>query len=288
MNYLTEEPIQLLDALRKMYPDSSNKSLRDMLKNRRVSVDDRVVIRADFALEPGQQVSVGVVHRRLFKGVRIIYEDRSLIAINKPAKLLSVPLDSRNSAHALGILHDYFHTDQIYAVHRLDREASGVMIFARGKQSATRLGEMFTNHDLNRVYTAIVQGELNPDQGSWKSYLEELESYRVRVTNEKEGKEAITHFTVIRRSKNFTFLRLTLETGKKHQIRVHCTDAGHPIAGDKMYGPPSCNPISRMCLHASLLEFVHPFTGKKMSFSAPLPTAFVKLGLKRDNPNGRK
>ncbi|NGX55502.1 MAG: Ribosomal large subunit pseudouridine synthase D [Chlamydiae bacterium] len=281
-NYLTEEPIKLLDALRKIYPDSSNKSLRDMLKNRRVSVDDRVNIRADFALESGQQVSVGVVQRRLYKGVRIIYEDRSLIAINKPAKLLSVPLDSRNSSHALGILHDYFHTDQIYAVHRIDREASGVMIFARGKQSATRLGEMFSSHDLNRVYTAIVQGDLRPDQGTWKSYLQEMESYEVRTSDEKHGREAITHYNVIRRSKNFTFLKLTLETGRKHQIRVHCREAAHPIAGDKMYGPPSCNPISRMCLHASLLEFVHPFTGKKMSFSAPLPTAFVKLGLIRD------
>ena len=131
--------------------------------------------------------------------------------------------------------------------------------------------------DSKGVY--YVKGNIKQDSGTWESNLIELENYSVKSTcNKNEGKLAITYYNVQRRSKNFSFLKLTLKTGRKHQIRVHCKESGHPIVGDKRYGLFSCNPISRLCLHAFLLRFVHPFTGKKMNFTSPLPEAFSRLG----------
>jgi len=279
MHYIVENPITLLEVLNLLYADSSNKTLRDMLKHGRVTVDDQVVVKASTIVEKGQNVRVGEVVRKVADRMKIIYDDRNLIVIDKAEGLLSVPLDAKDSTNALELLKDYFHTDEIYAVHRLDKESSGVMVFARGKKSAIFLNEKFKNHDLKRVYLAIVQGNLKESEGTWTSFLHEVNSYKVfPTTDESEGREAITHYRVVRRSKNFSFLELTLETGRKHQIRVHCNQAGHPIAGDRLYGVKSCNPILRMCLHSSVLEVEHPLTNKLMRFVAPTPRAFSRLG----------
>jgi tRNA pseudouridine32 synthase/23S rRNA pseudouridine746 synthase/23S rRNA pseudouridine1911/1915/1917 synthase len=241
-------------------------------------VDQERAVRANLSLQQGQVVSVIQLPRSLSYDLKILYEDRYLIVIDKPANLLSVPLDEGEAPNALKCLQDHCHTEHIYAVHRLDREVSGVMLFARGKRSATLLSAMFREHALTRIYCAVVQGSVQEDHGKWESLLVEAESYKVYTTEDEErGARAITHYSVVRRSKNFTFMHLSLETGKKHQIRVHCSKANHPIIGDKMYGDRKCNPLSRIGLHSSQLEFVHPFTNKKMRFSAPLPAAFSKL-----------
>jgi len=271
--------MKALDALKQLYPDSSRRTLQNWLRAGRFSIDGVALKRENAELSEGQVLSSQESCRpQLISGLKILYEDRYLIAIDKSVGLLSVPLDNEFSKrHALGLLREHYQTDQIFAVHRIDRETSGCLLFARGKESEERLKKLFEKHDLTREYFAIVEGRMNVQSGTWTSRLLELESLHVVETDAEEGRDAITHFTVVRRSQKYTYLKLCLETGRKHQIRVHCKTAGHPILGDERYGSTE-NPIRRMCLHALNLEVVHPFTSKKMAFHAPLPRIFNRLG----------
>jgi len=269
--------MSVLEALRELYPESSRRTLQTWLKRGRFQVDGTPLKREDVELVEGQVLQA----KETFKtpkvpGLKILYEDRHLIVIDKPVGLLSVPLDEGGAKrHALGLLRHHSGTDQIFAVHRIDRETSGILLFARGKEAETKFDELFEKHAILREYFAIVEGPLKERSGTWKSHLLELPSYR--VVESPEGKPATTHFTVIRRSKKYTYLKLQLETGRKHQIRVQCQQAGHPVVGDYRYGAVE-NPLKRLCLHACTLGFKHPFTGKEVKFSSPLPRIFEALG----------
>lgn len=277
MEYTVPFPTNALEALRKIYPDSSRRTLQNWLKNGRFRVDGKPLKREDILLTDGQIIEA----KETFKtpkvpGLKILYEDRYLIVIDKPVGLLSVPLDEGHTKrHALGLLRQHCETEQIFAVHRIDRETSGILMFARGKDSEERFDVLFEQHDILREYYAIVEGRLKTREGTWQSHLLELPSYQ--VIDSPEGKEAITHYKVIRRSTKYTYLKLQLETGRKHQIRVHCQMAGHPVVGDQRYGAVE-NPLKRLCLHACTLGFKHPFTGKEVMFSSPLPGIFQALG----------
>ena len=278
MKYLVPSPMKALDAIRHIFPDSSRRTLQNWIKAGRFLVDGAPLQREDTELAAGQIICAQQSCRpQLIPGLKVLYEDRYLIAIEKPVGLLSVPLDEGlTKRHALGMLRDHFQSDQIFAVHRIDRETSGCLLFARGKEAEERLKLLFEKHDLTREYFAIVEGRMKTGSGIWKSRLLELESYQ--VVESEEGKEAITHYTVLRHSPKYTYLKLTLETGRKHQIRVHCSTAGYPVLGDARYGS-SENPIRRLCLHAWLLELSHPFIKhKKVTIRSPLPVAFKKLG----------
>lgn len=277
MEYTATAPTPLLEALRKLYPDSSRRTLQNWLQAGRFSVNGKVVKRENISLQARDVVSAQETFRKpKVPGVPILFEDRYLIAIDKPEGLLSMPLDDGEpKKNALELLRDYYETDQIFAVHRIDRETSGVLLFARGKQSAEKLGELFEAHDLNRRYSAIVEGNLKEDKGTWECPL--LEMPNLSVVESVDGKMAITHFEVYRRSTKYTYLNLTLETGKKHQIRVHCKRAGHPVVGDKRYGSKE-NPLKRLCLHARSIELVHPFTKKVLYIESPLHKSFQVLG----------
>jgi 23S rRNA pseudouridine1911/1915/1917 synthase len=279
MKQTIQEEAKLLDILSDLFPDSSKRTLRNMLKARRVKVDGRLVMKADTLISPEQEVSVGRITRKVCAGVGLLYEDQDILVINKAEGLLSVPLDDGNEESLLEILREHYKSQQIYPLHRIDRGTSGVMVFAKGKVCTEKLEKMFREHDFEREYLAVVVGSLREDKGTWTSHLVEDSKHYVSSTKvPREGRLSTTHFTVLRRSRNFSYLRLKLETGRKHQIRVHSKEAGHPVAGDKRYGSPQCDPISRMALHASFLSFLHPITGKKMSFSAPLPGIFARLG----------
>lgn len=277
MEYIVPIDMLLSAALGQLYPDSSRRTLQTWLKNGRFRLDGRQISREDTPLIKGQKLIV----QETFKapkvpGLKILYEDRHMVVIDKPVGLLSVPLDDGHTKrHALGLLREHCGTDQIFAVHRIDRETSGILLFARGKQSENRFDILFENHDILREYYAIVEGRVKESEGSWESKLLELPS--LHVIDSPEGKDAITHYTVIRRSTKYTYLKLMLETGRKHQIRVHCQMAGHPIVGDQRYGANE-NPLKRLCLHACTLGFKHPFTGKDVKFSSPLPGIFQALG----------
>ena len=267
----------LREALACLYPDSSRRTLQNWLHAGRFALDGKRLAREDTPLEVGQVLSSKTTcSAPKIPGLRILFEDRHLIAVEKPAGLLSVPLDEGDGPrHALGLLREGLQTPGIYAVHRIDRDVSGVLLFARGKLSEERLKVLFEKHDLHRQYFAIVEGKMKEDEGTWKSRLSELSTYD--VVPSPEGREAITHFKVLRRSTKFSYLRVVLETGRKHQIRVHCQMAGHPILGDDRYGARE-NPIKRICLHAERLELVHPFTGRPLVFTSNVPGSFKVLG----------
>lgn len=277
MKYTIPKEMTLLEALKTFFPDSSRRTLSQWMEYGRVFIDGTALKKANTPVNAGQELHVGEKEQAVYyKGINILFQDRHLIVIDKPTSLLSVASEQSKEEHALHFLREHFKTNGIFAVHRLDRETSGVLLFARGSASEEYFDGLFERHDLTRQYFAIVEGRLKEDKGTWVSYLTETENFNVITTDEENGRQAITHFEVIRRSKKFTYLKLELETGRKHQIRVHCSAAGHPVVGDKRYGS-SLNPIGRLGLHAALLRFKHPITKKEMEFTSPLPKAFAKL-----------
>lgn len=276
MKYKALTDLPLLDILIQVSPKSSKTTLRSWVKEGRVQVDGLLVKNSNVVVLEGQLVTVGQQKKILKEGIKILYEDKDFVVIDKPATLLSVSTAFEKKETAHGILKDHYYPRRVFVVHRLDQDTSGVMVFALNQHACEQMKDIFEAHDIERSYTAAVEGAFN-GAGTWKSYLYEDESYTVHSTsNPDEGEEAITHYQTIRSSKRYSLLHLTLETGKKNQIRVHCRDAGHPIAGDKKYGGHA-SPIKRLCLHAHLLCFTHPFTKKKLRFESPVPENFYQL-----------
>ncbi|MFN0065184.1 MAG: RluA family pseudouridine synthase [Chlamydiales bacterium] len=264
----------LFEALIARYPDSSKRTLRNWLKWGRVLHNGRPETKANLTLEESDTVALKERENAPL-GIPILYRDDHILVIDKPAGLLSVP--AANAEHsALSLLCAYYHTTSLYPVHRIDQGTSGVLLFARNKEIQRRLGPLFTEHSIDREYIAIVEGRMIQQKGTWQSYLKELDSYNVIETDPTEGRIATTHFELLRYSKNYSYIKLKIDTGRKHQIRVHCKKAGHPILGDKRYGLPS--KATRLFLHSYLLRFTHPVTKKIMSFIAPPPQPFKKLG----------
>ena len=197
--------------------------------------------------------------------------------VYKPEGLLSVATDSDLTISAHEILKRRTDGRMVYPVQRLDRETSGIMVFAYSEKARDGLKKLFHDHTIDREYSAIVEGVLKEKKGSWESYLKEDNNYVVKSTSSPEqGKWSVTHYEVLAETKTHSLMRFRLETGRKNQIRVHCKEAGHPIAGDKKYGAAT-NPASRLCLHACKLGFVHPVTELPLLFEVPLPEAFHKV-----------
>jgi len=283
MKYKATKNTTLLEALAIIAPDCSKTTLRCWLKNERVEVDGVVQKIAGTNIRADQEIIVHDKAKLTEAGdIRIIYEDQHIIAIEKPSGMLSVATAFETTKTAHSFLKKHFRPKKIYVVHRLDQDTSGVMIFALSEEAYIELKKMFELHLLERAYTAIIEGRLHDLRGTWESYLIEDDNYVVRETDdETEGRLAITHYDVMKTSKNYSALSLHLETGRKNQIRVHCQNAGYPIVGDKKYGS-RINPIKRLCLHAHLLAFEHPITRKKMRFESPVPEEFKKLDLYRN------
>lgn len=276
MEYEIKAPILVIEAAQKLFPDSSKRTLRAWIKNGRFWIEGKPPLFEKTLLQKGEKLLCKEAFRPPRKiGFDILYEERYFIVIDKPVGLLSVPLEGeKEGKNALSLLRKHFQSEQIFAVHRLDQKTSGVLLFARGKEAEKRFRKLFEKRQILKEYHAIVEGNLREDKGTWESRLLELPSYR--VIEAPQGKRAITHFTTLKRSDRYSYLKLQLETGKKHQIRVQCQTYGHPVVGDKLYGS-NANPIQRLGLHAHTLGVTHPFTGKNLLFSSPLPESFKKF-----------
>lgn len=277
MKLISQNDSPLLDCLAVLAPDSSKSTLRSWIKEGRVTIDGSTAKRPDDQVLKGQTVALGQKAHFAEGKVRILYEDRHLVAIEKPEGLLSVSTAFDKSDNAFSLLKRHYHPRKVYVVHRLDQDTSGVMVFALSEEGFEGLKDLFERHDIHRAYYAVVEGNLSVAKGTWQSYLYEDARYHVHATDDPEkGALAITHFHTEKSTPRYSLLKLTLETGKKNQIRVHCLQAGCPVVGDKKYGAIT-DPANRLCLHAGVLEFVHPVTGKAMKFSSPLPESFNKL-----------
>jgi tRNA pseudouridine32 synthase/23S rRNA pseudouridine746 synthase/23S rRNA pseudouridine1911/1915/1917 synthase len=265
----------LLDALAAIAPESSKNTLRSWIDQGRIKVDGQIVTVAKSLVAIGQLLELGTKSVFLDHGIEVLFEDRDIIVIDKPVGLLSVATESGRELSAHEILKRRFHTQRVFPVHRLDRETSGVMLFAYSEEARDRLKEDFASHNLVREYIAIIKDRCAQNSGTWESYLFDDANYNVRQTDDPQrGQLAITHYEVISRSARHSALRLRLETGRKNQIRVHCQSAGHSILGDKKYGGAFAK---RLFLHARLLEITHPVKGKKLSFTSPIPPLFLKI-----------
>jgi len=277
MAYNSPKEQPLIEALAAMFPDSSKRTLRSWLKAERVAIDGMVEKFGSAPVKKGQIISLSDKKKRLEEEVEILYDDGAIVAINKPEGLLSVASESETRRTAHAVLKRHFRPRRVHVVHRLDRETSGVMLFALNEKTRDELKTIFEKHAITRKYAAIVEGRPSPKEGSWRSYLVEDANYYVHETEDKNrGELAISHYKTMGRSKKLSLLEVTLETGKKNQIRVHCQSAGHPVVGDAKYGSKS-NPVKRLCLHAHTLYLTHPETGKKLRFHAPIPQPFNQL-----------
>lgn len=277
MRTTAQENEPLLNILTKLAPDSSKTTLRSWIKEGRVSVDEQVIKRGDHVVSKGQQVAINNKKNFAERKLHIIYEDSHLVAIEKPEGLLSVATTFEKDETAHSILKKHYHPRKVQVVHRIDQDTSGVMLFALSDQGYDGLKALFESHDIERSYCAIVEGHITPTKGTWQSYVYEDANYMVHSTKDPEkGSIAITHYRVSSVSPRYSRLILTLETGRKNQIRVHCKDCGHSIVGDKKYGSTT-DPVRRLCLHAASLAFMHPVTGKKLEFNSPTPESFQKL-----------
>ncbi|MBJ7450090.1 MAG: RluA family pseudouridine synthase [Parachlamydiales bacterium] len=265
----------LIDVLATFFPDSSKRTLNTWIKVGRILIGTKKARRGDQEVAAGVSIQVQPATMSTHRGLKILYSDRSMIAIDKPTGLLSVPQELPGLTSALCELRKHFNTENIHAVHRIDRETSGVLLFARGIQAREALKELFAAHTITRQYIALVGGVVEQNEGTWESRLIELPNFIVKETHDpQEGRHAITHYKVLERYEERTLLELNLETGRKHQIRVHAANAGHPVVGDeRYYGYPA----RRLYLHAKILTFIHPFTKKKMQFSSPVPKLFYRL-----------
>lgn len=277
-------PQTLLDALQSLFPDSSRTTLRQMLQNDRVRVNGAPERDAKREIGGDDRVTVAEKSDRIDPRVRILYEDADLIVVNKAERLLTVPTDEVLYESAESFLNTYLGAKpgepRVHHVHRLDRDTSGVLVFAKNTHVREKLQDQFTQHKAERVYVAIVYGKLRESTGTFRSFLAEDRELRVRtVADAREGKEAITHYRVIASGRRWSMVEATLETGRRNQIRVHFAEAGHPVAGDTMYGRGREEDLGRLALHAKTLAFIHPRTGKKITFTAEVPKIFREVKL---------
>jgi 23S rRNA pseudouridine1911/1915/1917 synthase len=243
-------------------------------------VNGKVITQFDHALKPGDTVRIrpkgmAAPETKLAGGIRIRHEDADILVIEKPAGLLSIASPSEEEKTAYAFLTNHVRLgnprvrERVWVVHRLDRETSGLMIFAKNEPAKVALQEGWDA--VEKKYLAVVEGAPSSDAGKFDSHLDESNPLKVYVANEgPETRHAITRYRVTKKGNATTLIELTLETGRRHQIRVQLADAGCPIVGDKKYGAET-NPIKRIALHASTLRFPHPVTREVMRFDSALP-----------------
>jgi len=219
--------------------------------------------------------------RNLPLGMTIIHEDRDILVVNKPSGLLTMGTDSQKERTAYFMLTDYIRKGatksklRIFIVHRLDRDTSGVLLFAKNEEAKKYLQENWEGNQ--KQYLAIVHGHCREKSGTVESYLIESSALMVYATNDRvKGRLASTSYRVVKEVEGFSLLLVTPHTGRKNQIRVHLADLGHPIVGDKKYGVEK-DGFKRLALHAASLTFTHPFRKELCTFSAPPPGWFGKL-----------
>jgi RluA family pseudouridine synthase len=274
--------VLLLDKLAILFPESSRTTLRQMLQHGRVRVNGEVEKDAKRTLRAEDVVDVTdkKTARLLPPDLTLLHEDRDVLVVLKANGLLTVATVREKDTTAQAYLNHYLGArgeDRVHVVHRLDRETSGVLVFAKTFHAREALKEQFAEHSVDRVYIAVIEGTLPETRGSFRSRLLERRDLRmVSVKAHKDAKHAVTHYRTIEKNAKYSMLEVTLETGRKNQIRAHLSEAGHPIVGDQFYGS-NVNPLGRLGLHAKLLGFTHPTTGERLKFEAPIPRVFRNL-----------
>ena len=281
--FVVREPMQMMDFIMKQMSGISRNKAKSILAGRGVTVNKKVTTLYDYELKPGMMVRISK-HKRSTelnsKYITIVYEDKHLIVIEKKPGILSMA-GSASQFCVKTILDEYFTRRHFkctaHVVHRLDRDTSGLMIYAKSMEAEQILEENWQDIVTDRRYVAIVSGHVEREGGTVESWLKDNKAFVTYSSpTDNGGKLAITHYRTIKAEEHYSLLELKLETGRKNQIRVHMQDIGHPVVGDEKYGN-GFSPIGRMALHAYRLNFYHPITNEFMEFETPYPTPFLKL-----------
>lgn len=277
-----DKPLQefLLDSME----NTSRTKIKSTLQGRGVKVNGKVITQFDYPLSCGMKVAVSrsKQNAEMFKNryIKIVYEDRYIVVVEKNVGILSMAA-GHSSLNVKTVLDSYFKTSRqkctAHVVHRLDRDTSGLMIYAKDMQTEQILEHEWHDIVYDRRYVAVVSGEMEDDYGTMTSWLKDNKAYITYSSPyDNGGKYAVTHFHTLDRTTDHSLVEFRLETGRKNQIRVHSADMGHPVCGDIKYGNGD-DPIGRLCLHAYVLCFYHPITRRRMEFETPIPVNFRKL-----------
>lgn len=290
---IQEDQLMRLDKyLSKQFPEQTRSYLQKLIKEGQVLVNGKLV-KSGFQLSKGDEVSVNIPEPKELDvepqkmDLDIVYEDEDVILINKPKGMVVHPAPGHTTDTLVnGLL--YHCKDNLSGingvarpgiVHRIDRDTTGILIVCKNDLSHNSIAAQLKEHSINRRYRALVHGNLKTDEGTVEGPIGRHPVDRKKMAiNERNGKPAVTHYKVLERFGNYTFIECVLETGRTHQIRVHMSSIGHPLVGDEVYGPVKCPfKLQGQCLHAMVLGFVHPRTEEYMEFSAELPEYFESL-----------
>lgn len=271
----------LLAYIMKCLNGISRTKAKAVLSGGGVRVEGQNTTQHDLLLEAGQRVEISKSKPRAVlrnRYVRLVYEDRHLLVIDKAAGILSMPTP-HHTFSVKAVLDDYLQKSHrkctAHVAHRLDRDTSGLMVYAKTMEAERILEEHWHEIVSDRRYVAVVSGRMEQRSGTVESWLKETKAFFTYSSHEPgDGKYALTHFKLLRRDNAHSMVELRLETGRKNQIRVHMQDLGHPVCGDPKYGGADDNPCRRLALHAFRLHFRHPITGEPLRFDTPTPQAF--------------
>ncbi len=280
---VVKEESTLLPFLFQLLSEQSKSSVKALLTHRQILVNGNVTTQFNTPLVPGDEVMVSYERGKVELNnplLHIVWEDDDLIVVNKKNGLLSVSNARVKERTAYHILSDYVKKtnprNKIFVLHRLDRDTSGLMMFAKNQRVQKSLQSNWNSAITQRTYVAVVEGRPEKDSDLIVSNLVENAKMQVYVTTEGDGKEAITRYHVTHSNGRYSLLELDLETGRKNQIRAQMQSIGHSIAGDYKYGAET-DPAGRLMLHARRLYFIHPTTGEEMRFDTRIPDTFISL-----------
>lgn len=283
LTFKVVEPVQLIVfVMEKMHGMSRNRA-KALISNRVVLVNNTITTHPLAELKPGDMVQLDrSKHKKSFhcKELDIVFEDPYLFIIDKHPGLLSMSNNSRQQT-VQTVLNRYLEKgggrNTSHLVHRLDRDTSGLMVYAKDVQTQQSLINGWQQLVSDRRYLALVEGEFQQTRGRIQSWLTEDKKFVTHSSPvDNGGKYAVTHYNVLASSNGYSLVECELETGRKNQIRVHMADLGHPVVGDRKYGSDE-DPMRRLGLHAYMLCFTHPVTGKHLRFETPVPYCFEKL-----------
>ncbi|MCI5583284.1 MAG: RluA family pseudouridine synthase [Anaeroplasma sp.] len=271
---------------------TSRNNVKNLLTNHYILVNGSVATQHNLMLAKDDEVKISkrpireegkpktkVTPKNRYYSINIIYEDDDFIAIDKPSGLLSVESDKDSIcaySYVLRYLQSKNKTLRPYVLHRIDKETSGVLVFAKNVKIHSMLRLNWNEYVKVREYMAVVEGKMDKKSDTIVSFLKENQNNLVYSTNDPSGQKAITHYHVVHENQNYSLLKVLIDTGRKNQIRVHMHDLNHPIVKDEKYGYTK-NPLNRLGLHASRLEFIHPVTKELISLVAPTPRIFYGL-----------
>lgn len=277
-------PGELLEFLFAAWPETKKTKIRNLLKQQSVTVNGQPVTQYNHPLLPGDVVRISPVRyaaprTAISSGIKVWFEDGQVIVVDKPAGLLSIASNTEDERTAYFQLTDYLRgsnqrgRERVWIVHRLDKETSGLMVFAKTPEAKEFLQGNWGKSE--KCYEAVVEGRLQSKRGVLACDLDESDKFKVRIAKASgRTRHAVTHYEVLAQDQKVSLVRLRLETGRRHQIRVQLAAEGCPIIGDEKYGAVS-DPAGRIGLHATFLKFVHPATGEHVAYSSPLPRALA-------------